>query len=100
MRTNLRPSDIKHNLGSKCNSCAIIERNTKNKSVKQGNRYGKLTVIADAGYKEYHGKRRHYSLVQCDCGSAIFEAMDNRLQNGTLSSCGCIISKGEQKIKN
>ena len=84
-----------------CLSCKNFERNTKNVTVKIGQKYGLLTVIGDAGYKKQSdGKRRHYSIVQCDCGSDPIEIMDNKLQNGNNVSCGCISSKGEKIIES
>lgn len=58
-------------------------------SIKQeiGNRYGKLTVIAET-------KKRQYGsvvwLCQCDCGN-ICEVAGDVLRNGTTRSCGCLI---------
>lgn len=91
---------IDKQLSQCCNSCRLIERNTKNREVQIGKKYGKLTVIADAGYKNQGEKRRHYSIVQCDCGSEPFEIMDNKIQTGNVSSCGCLCSKGEQIIES
>lgn len=90
---------IDKQLSQCCNSCRLIEKNTKNREVQIGKKYGKLTVIADAGYKNQGEKRRHYSIVQCDCGSKPFEVMDNKIQTGSVSSCGCLCSKGEHEIE-
>lgn len=70
-------------------------------AVSIGDRFGKLTIIGDAGYKPHGntGKNRHFSLCQCDCGSEPIEVMDNMLKNGNKVSCGCLISKGEFYIK-
>lgn len=44
-------------------------------------------------------KNWRWSLCQCDCGSAPIEVPNNLLQSGHKKSCGCIISLGEQAIK-
>lgn len=70
-------------------------------AVSIGEKFGKLTVIGDAGYKPHGntGKNRHFSLCQCDCGSFPIAVMDNSLKNGNTTSCGCLISKGEFLVK-
>ena len=84
---------------TQCRSCATVERNIQNSSVKIHNKYGLLEVIGDAGFKKRNdGSRRHFSLCQCKCGK-IVEIMDNSLQNGNTTSCGCIGSRGETIIK-
>ena len=44
-------------------------------------------------------KNWRWSLCQCDCGSEPIEVPNNLLKNGHKKSCGCIISLGEQAIK-
>ena len=84
---------------TQCKSCTLIERNTKNRSVQLHNHYGMLEVVGDAGFKiRNNGSRRHFSLCQCKCGN-IVEIMDNSLQNGNTTSCGCVSSRGENIIK-
>ena len=99
IRRNIRLSELKH-LGKECNTCAVVKRNISNRKTKIGDKFGKLTVVGDGGYKlKNDGKRRHYSWVECSCGtSEPFLAMDNILQNGNKTSCGCLSSKGEEKI--
>ena len=94
----IRNNDLAHIEGG-CRSCAIIERNIQNREIVIGKKYGKLTVIKDGGYEvQSNGKRRHYSFCRCDCGN-IVKIMDNSLQNGNVSSCGCLSSKGELLIQ-
>lgn len=94
----IRNSELAH-LQGMCRSCTIKARNIENRQVQVGNKYGKLTVIGDAGYKNRNdGKQRHFSICRCDCGN-IVEVMDNSLQCGNTTSCGCVCSKGENKIK-
>ena len=64
-----------------------------------GNKYGKLTVIKQVKSKVYKdGKSYSQWLCKCDCGNKII-AKGMCLRNGTIKSCGCIVSKGETKIK-
>lgn len=54
-----------------------------------GDRYGELTVIADAGKDKYN----HFlSLVRCDCGK-IYKVRDTMLIYGRTKSCGHGINK-------
>lgn len=50
--------------------------------VKQGDRYGKLTII-----KEIEGKRRTFECL-CDCGN-ITNSILNLLRTNQKTSCGC-----------
>lgn len=77
-----------------------IDRNLKRSNIQIGQKYNYLTVIEDLGFRyptENSKKRRRYFLCQCDCGNFI-EVMGNSLQTGGVASCGCLRSKGEQKI--
>ena len=66
-----------------------------------GQIYGYLEVTGDAGYEfASGGKRRHCSYCKCLlCGKENVKKFDNQLINGNTSSCGCLCSLGEQKIK-
>ena len=78
----------------------LVNYNNLRNTVQIGNRYGKLTVIKCIGAFEYSkGSRRKKYLCQCDCGN-IVETWGNLLSSGSKSSCGCLSSKGEEKIKN
>ena len=79
----------------------LIQRNLENSSVKIGNKYGKLTVIADLGLRKQlsRNKNERWSLCQCDCGSKPIEVKNNMLQNGWKKSCGCLQSQGEFVIE-
>lgn len=62
-----------------------------------GQRFGKLTVV------KYHGVSKSsngHALweCKCDCGGVCI-ADSNSLKSGHTSSCGCLISKGEEKIR-
>lgn len=58
-----------------------------------GKKFGKLTVI---DYNETKSDGT-YVLCQCDCG-AIIKVRWNNLISGKTQSCGCLKSKGEEKI--
>ena len=60
-------------------------------------RYGLLTPIKEL--EALHRNNRNYRvfLCQCDCGGTK-EVIFEQLQAGDVSSCGCITSKGEEKI--
>ena len=61
-----------------------------------GNKYGMLTVINEAG-RDKNGRVLWNCL--CDCGNEKI-ALGKSLRAGLVTSCGCIHSKGEFKIKN
>ena len=72
-------------------SCGCKSKNGKDEL---GNKYGKLTVIAEAGVEKYGAKMW---LCKCDCGGEIVVKGSN-LRNGGTTSCGCTKSHGEEKI--
>lgn len=59
-----------------------------------GQKFGKLTVLKREGEI---GEKVKY-LCQCECGSQVIVNYKN-LQSGHTTSCGCIRSKGELKIR-
>ena len=60
-----------------------------------GQKFGKLTVIKRISEI---GDGHIKWLCKCECGS-IIEAQGSNLKSGHTTSCGCIKSKGELKIK-
>lgn len=60
-----------------------------------GKRFGKLIAIKYL-YTNKNCKRVY--LCKCDCGNEC-EVTSNSLTRGDTTSCGCIVSKGENKIK-
>jgi hypothetical protein len=47
-------------------------------------------------------ERKHGSIIwkcQCDCGNIHYASTENLLGNN-VQSCGCLHSRGNQKIKN
>ena len=95
--TSLKNGNTK-SCGCKKNIGLINYNNSKN-TIQIGNRYGKLIVIKYIGLFEHSkGHRRKKYLCQCDCGN-IVETWGYLLVSGSKSSCGCLCSKGEEKIK-
>ena len=60
-----------------------------------GNRYGKLAVIKQAVKKTNNGQTQW--ICQCDCGN-VCTVSGGELRNGHVSSCDCLVSKGEMLI--
>lgn len=57
----------------------------------EGARYGKLTVISAVGIFTAYGKRLHYTLFSCDCGTEVLAAtavVRNGYKTRCKSSCG------------
>lgn len=75
-----------------------LEQSEKNK-LSIGDRFGKLVVIEDLGFKQYTtGHNRRFYKCRCDCGN-IVEANGNQLKSGTKKTCGhCENSIGELNI--
>ena len=61
-----------------------------------GQKFGRLTVLKDSGERK---RGEVVWLCQCDCGSQL-KVRSYDLRKGHTSSCGCLRSKGEEKIKN
>lgn len=59
-----------------------------------GQRFGKLTVLRRD--LETNNRRVKY-ICQCECGSVV-SVQSNHLIDGSIISCGCIISSGEELI--
>lgn len=66
-----------------------------------GNKYGRLTVLYLMPQEELTDSQKHdkslYWTCQCECGS-IISVKGTSLRNGHVQSCGCLFSKGEEKI--
>lgn len=101
----VRGSHLRNGNTKSCGCLAtekIIQRNINSgEEIKIGDRFGKLTVIADLGMRKQQSRNHNQrqSLCQCSCGSKPIEVPNNVLKNGSKKSCGCISSLGEEKIK-
>lgn len=60
-----------------------------------GKRFGRLVVTGLSDKKDQFNHK--FVTCKCDCGSVI-ETTKSKLESGHTSSCGCIKSKGEEKI--
>ena len=90
----VEPSDLKRGTTISC-GCARSDINGANLI---GQRFGKLTVtqlITDLALSSK--KRNRYWLCKCDCGGEKITTT-TLLTTGHVSSCGCLVSKGEEKI--
>lgn len=54
-----------------------------------GTRFGRWTVISEAQYRVYGGKKHRFVKARCDCGKAGWVSV-SRLRNGYSNSCGCL----------
>lgn len=61
-------------------------------------KFGKLTVVSKSDYKRENDNHTFWN-CKCDCGNTCVVSGQN-LRNGNTTSCGCIISRGEQLIGN
>lgn len=80
----------------------IIKRNIESGTIiKEGDVFGKLTVIKDLGMRKQNSRNKNarWSLCQCECGSDPIEVPNNLLKIGHKKSCGCLSSVGELEIE-
>ena len=83
-----------HTQSCGCKKLEITANTGKNKIKNYvGKRFGHLTVIEDSGKRETNGSVSWK--CQCDCGNIVYVATSNLPR---YISCGCIKSKGEEKI--
>lgn len=77
-------------------SCGCYQKEQTSKALLidlTGKRFGKLTVLKKSSNR---GEKVRW-LCKCDCGT-ILEVEGANLKSGHTTSCGCIRSKGENKI--
>lgn len=74
-------------------SCGHLSKNQIRKPI-IGNRYGNLVVLS-----QFKKDDNWYCECQCDCGNKTIVKRQNLTSENT-QSCGCIISKGEARIKH
>lgn len=60
----------------------------------EGKVFGRLTVLYRNGSKN----RNAVWHCRCDCGNEV-DVRSDSLRNGRTNSCGCLVSKGEEKIR-
>ena len=76
----------------KSTSCGHLNNGKIRKPI-IGNRYGNLVVL-----EQFKKNDDWYCTCQCDCGNTTTVTRKN-LVSGNTQSCGCIVSKGEARIK-
>lgn len=87
----------------KTRSCGCLAKEINNNIGEQlkakllNKKFGKLTVIEEIPDIRKNG--RVVWKCQCNCGN-IIEVSTSSLTSGNTTSCGCLKSKGEQKISN
>lgn len=85
------------------NSCGCLQKENghiqglKHKKDLSNQKFGKLTVLKCTNKKNNSGAYLWY--CQCDCGN-FCEVCSTDLIGGHTQSCGCLLSQGEQVIKN
>lgn len=89
--TIVRGSDL---LQNKVKSCGCIKTETLKTNL-IGQRFGKLQVLSETSQR-INGSIAW--LCKCDCGKEIL-IPTNSLKTGNTQSCGCLVSKGENKIE-
>lgn len=75
----------------------IIEIGHKNRLDLTNQRFGKLVALYPVSHKD--NNTSVYWVCQCDCGTITQPISAQNLRNGDTKSCGCVISRGNNKIK-
>ena len=96
----------KHLLNGNTKSCgcyqakrAVESNQSRGLQIKEGDIFGKLTVLKSLGLLSHGVKRGEKFLCKCSCGNEV-EVWGIYLTQGETSSCGCLKSKGEQEIQS
>lgn len=75
--------------------CAKCSRTQREDLI--GQKFNKLIIKKMLPYKKYE---RTQCLCDCECGTKNIIVQANHLKAGEIQSCGCLLSKGEEKISN
>lgn len=79
-------------------SCGCLKNEPREVESLVGRRFGKLVVLERAPSKRYKdGIARTTWRCVCDCGN-VAEVLANNLLINITTSCGCMVSRGEEKI--
>lgn len=78
----------------------LIQRNIDNGEKILHKTFGRLFVLQDLGLRKQRSRNKNerWALCKCSCGNLI-EIRNNELINGTVQSCGCLVSQGENIIE-
>lgn len=83
-------------------SCGCLRNESASKRFSahlEGENFGRLTVLHRVGTQiQGNGDKKSYWHCICECGSEI-DIIGKNLINGNTQSCGCLISKGEEKVR-
>lgn len=93
---SIRGADLRRNKSLSC-GCTNRKRLEELGENLIGQQFGKLTVIK-LGEKQGNNRHRHW-ICQCSCGNITKPIPSDKLKNGTTTSCGCQVSRGEFKIE-
>ena len=98
-----RGTELRAGRRKMCPACSKKERQQRTheyffKDI-SGRKFGKLTAIRPYydNWKDNDNKSTLW-LCKCDCGSAVI-VTENNLQRKHVYSCGCLISKGEERVR-
>ncbi len=89
---NLHYATTHHLLSGEVQSCGCLRYHNI-----QNQRFGKLIALEPTEQRSLYGGNVIWK-CKCDCGKEILVST-NHLIDGGVSSCGCLISKGEEKIR-
>lgn len=95
--TSVRSSSLKDGA---IQSCGCLQKEKVKKACMKnlkGQRFGKLVVLEEASIKKEQTGVVWKCL--CDCGNISY-VISSSLISGNTCSCGCLVSKGNMKIKN
>lgn len=100
---NLKQVDAYHLKNNEIKSCGCLQKEitAKNNAIIKfqdltGQKFGKLTVL----YRAENVGLQPAWICRCDCGTITHPIMSSNLKKGTTQSCGCLKSKGEEKIRH
>lgn len=94
--TILRPDSLKSGHTKSCGCLQKQHISQLNASNLVGQRFGRLTVTKRSVKKDSNGQ--YYWFCDCDCGTRNKEISGHDLVSKGTYSCGCVRSKGEEKI--
>lgn len=94
----IRPDSLKsgHTKSCGCLQKETVKENNFNRSSIQGQRFGKLVVLC-LDEEKTNERHHYYWKCKCDCGT-IKSVYQKALVSGHTQSCGCVRSRGEEKI--
>ena len=89
-----------HLKSGKSRSCGCLQKETVSKILTidlTGQKFGDWTVIGPGERPTSNSQKGMFWLCQCKCGT-IKSVSSHTLRNGKSQSCGCVKSRGEERI--